>query len=290
MGYGSRKKIKWYVSPLLIVMLTALVLCGYAYDCVIYITTIVLHELAHAEVALRLGYTLDGFVLMPYGAALKGDFEGVLPRDEIIIALAGPIFNVVLAVILTALWWLFPATYLVTDRLVAANVFTAVFNLLPVFPLDGGRVALAALSIKVPRQKAYKRLKVFGYICAPVFAALFVLLAVMRHTLNISFAFISVFIFASTIFPDKNSAYRRLYGMAYFSERLKKGLKISRVMVHESSTLIQLDRMLNSNYFTTFVAVDDNMNVKCELSETALEELLKTHSPLTKISEITESP
>ena len=167
------RKLKWYVSPFLIVMIAALIACGYFYDCVIYFTTIVLHELAHAEVSVRLGYTLDRFVLMPYGAALKGNFEGVRPKDEILIAIAGPLFNAAIAVICTALWWLMPVAYAFTDRLVAANIFTAIFNLLPVFPLDGGRIALAAISVKVPRQKAYKWVKIFGFIAAPLFAAHF---------------------------------------------------------------------------------------------------------------------
>ena len=280
------KKIRWYVSPFLIVMVAVLIACGYFYDCVIYFTTIVLHELAHAEVSVRLGYTLDRFVLMPYGAALKGDFEGARPRDEILIAIAGPLFNGVVAVICTALWWLIPATYSLTDRLVAANIFTAIFNLLPVFPLDGGRIALAALSVKSPRQKAYKKVKIFGYIVSPIFALLFVAAIVFNKTVNISFAMISVFIFVSTVAPDKNSTYRRVYGMAYFSERLKKGLKMSQIMVPSSLTLLQLDRMLNSNYYTSFIVVDDNMKRVGEVSETQLETLLKTYPPTTEIGSV----
>ena len=137
-----KNKVRWYVSPLLIVMIAALIACGYVFDCIIYFSTIVLHELAHAEVSLRLGYSLDRFALMPYGASLKGEFEGVRAKDEILIAVAGPLFNVVVAVICTALWWLVPTSYAFTDRLVAANVFTALFNLLPIFPLDGGRALL----------------------------------------------------------------------------------------------------------------------------------------------------
>lgn len=284
------QRIRWQISPFLIVMIAVLVASGYFYDCVIYFTTIVLHELAHAEVSVRLGYTLDRFVLMPYGAALKGDFEGVRAKDEILIALAGPLFNAVIAVMCTALWWLIPATYAFTDRLVAANLFTAIFNLLPVFPLDGGRIALAALSIKSPRQRAYRRVKIFGYICSPVFAILFIAVIVFNKTVNISFALVSVFIFVSTIVPDKNSTYRRLYSMAYLSERLKKGLKVCEIMVPSDVTLIQLDKMLNSNYYTSFVVVDDNFKRVGVVSETQLEELLKSNIPLCKIGDIFKSP
>lgn len=284
------RKIRWSVSPFLIIMAVALILCGYFYDCVIYFTTIVMHELSHAEVSVRLGYTLDRFMLMPYGASLKGDFEGVSVKDEILIALAGPLFNCAVAIVCVALWWLVPALYVLTDRLVAANIFTALFNLLPVFPLDGGRITLAALSQITPRQKAYKIVRISGYILAPILSGIFLALIIFKKTVNISFAIMSAFIFISTIIPDKNSTYRRIYGMAYLSERMKRGLKIVNIMVPHETTLIGLDRMLNSNFYTEFIVVDDNMKRIAQIDEMKLEEFLKSYSPVTKIGDIIKSP
>ncbi len=284
------QKIRWSVSPFLVVMAVALIISGYFYDCIIYFTTIVLHELSHAEVSVKLGYTLDRFVLMPYGASLKGDFEGVSVKDEILIALAGPMFNCALAIVCTALWWLVPSLYVFTDRLVAANIFTALFNLLPVFPLDGGRITLAALSEFTPRQRAYKIVRIFGYVLAPLLSGAFVALIILKKTVNISFAMMSAFIFISTVIPDKNSTYRRIYGMAYLSERMKRGLKIVKIMVPREMTLIGLDRMLNSNFFTEFIVVDDNMKKIARIDEMQLEELLKSYSPVSKIGDIIKSP
>ncbi len=284
------QKIRWSVSPFLIVMAVALIISGYFYDCIIYFTTIVLHELSHAEVSIKLGYTLDRFVLMPYGASLKGDFEGVSVKDEILIAAAGPMFNCAVAIVCTALWWLVPSLYVFTDRLVAANIFTALFNLLPVFPLDGGRITLAALSEFTPRQRAYKIVRIFGYVLAPLLSGAFVALIILKKTVNISFAMMSAFIFISTVIPDKNSTYRRIYGMAYLSERMKRGLKMVNIMVPREMTLIGLDRMLNSNFFTEFIVVDGNMKRVARIDEMQLEELLKSHSPVSKIGDIIKSP
>ncbi len=284
------RRIRWHVSPFLIIMAVALIICGYFYDCVIYFTTIVLHELSHAEVSIRLGYTLDRFMLMPYGASLKGDFEGVSVKDEILIAFAGPLFNCAVAVICTALWWLVPSIYVFTDRLVAANIFTALFNLLPVFPLDGGRIAVASLSKFMPRQRAYKIIRIFGFVLAPMLTGIFAALIILKKTVNISFAIMSAFIFISTVVPDKNSTYRRVYGMAYMSERMKRGLKVVKIMVPCNSTLIGLNRMLNTNYFTEFLVMDDNMKKIGEINEMQLEDLLKAHAPLSKVGDMIKSP
>ncbi len=103
------------------------------------------HECAHAFAARRFGYRLDRIVLMPYGAVISGDIAGIPPGEEIAVCLAGPLANAVTALAFAALWWLFPETYPYTD--VAARVSLSLFlvNLLPAFPLDGGRLLRLAL-------------------------------------------------------------------------------------------------------------------------------------------------
>ena len=98
------------------------------------------HECAHAFAARRLGFSLDKIVLMPYGAVISGDISGISPKDEIFVCVAGPLANALTALGFTALWWLYPETYPFTDA--AAYVSASLFfvNLLPAWPLDGGRV------------------------------------------------------------------------------------------------------------------------------------------------------
>ncbi len=103
------------------------------------------HELAHALAARRLGFSLNEIVLMPYGAVISGDIRGISPRQEIWVCLAGPLANALTALGFVALWWLYPETYPYTD--VAAQISFSLFlvNLLPAFPLDGGRILRVAL-------------------------------------------------------------------------------------------------------------------------------------------------
>ena len=98
------------------------------------------HELAHALVARRYGYTLDRVVLMPYGAVVSGDLTGIGKKRELMVLAAGPLVNGATALFFVALWWLWPVTYPYTD--VAAMVSFSLFavNLLPAWPLDGGRM------------------------------------------------------------------------------------------------------------------------------------------------------
>lgn len=98
------------------------------------------HECAHAISARRFGFRLDKIVLMPYGAVISGDIAGMPPRQELIVCISGPLANAFTALGFVALWWLYPETYPFTD--LAAYISASLFfvNLLPAWPLDGGRI------------------------------------------------------------------------------------------------------------------------------------------------------
>lgn len=257
-----------YVSPLLVLMLAAGIAFGYAAEILSYLAAVVMHELCHAAYAAKKGYTLSAFKLMPYGACLTGAFEGAPPADEIKIALVGPASNAVTAVATVALWWIAPETYFYTEIFAAANVFTALVNLVPVFPLDGGRALLAALSVKFRRARVYKGMRAAGLVFSlTLFGLAFV------PGLNPSFLTLSAFIFFSTVFPDRKCRYERLYSLAYRREKIRSGLAVREVMVFGDSPVGKLLKMLSGGTFTRFVIVDDNLRVLGTVTETELETL-----------------
>ena len=98
------------------------------------------HELCHAFVARRYGYTLDRVVLMPYGAVVSGDLAGIGKKEELAVLVAGPLANGATALFFVALWWLWPVTYPYTDAAAIVSFSLFLVNLLPAWPLDGGRI------------------------------------------------------------------------------------------------------------------------------------------------------
>ncbi len=87
-----------------------------------------------------MGFALDKIVLMPYGAVISGDLSGISPLQEIWVCLAGPLANALTALTFTALWWLFPETYPYTEAAAQVSLSLFLVNLLPAYPLDGGRI------------------------------------------------------------------------------------------------------------------------------------------------------
>jgi stage IV sporulation protein FB len=128
---------------------------------------VTLHELGHSLVALRYGVPVRDITLLPIGGLARLEGELTRPAQEFWIALAGPAVNLVLAALLGAvvlpllgwralggfdLLWTSLNTIgwekLLTDLLVA-NVGLTLFNLLPAFPMDGGRVLRALLASRM---------------------------------------------------------------------------------------------------------------------------------------------
>lgn len=103
------------------------------------------HECAHAFAARRYGFTLDKIVLMPYGAVISGDISGISPKQEIAVCLAGPLSNALTALGFVALWWLYPESYPYTEAAALVSLSLFLVNLLPAYPLDGGRLLKIAL-------------------------------------------------------------------------------------------------------------------------------------------------
>ncbi|MCL6285521.1 site-2 protease family protein [Ruegeria sp. 2012CJ41-6] len=124
---------------------------------------VVAHEFGHALMARRFGIRTPDITLLPIGGLARLERMPEKPGEEIAVALAGPAVNVVICALLFVLGarigpdTLSGVESLGSDfwsRLALVNLFLAVFNMLPAFPMDGGRVFRAALSLWMDRAKA----------------------------------------------------------------------------------------------------------------------------------------
>jgi Zn-dependent protease len=126
--------------------------------------SVFLHELGHLLAARRFGIRTTAITLVLFGGFASFAKAPQKTGEEIAIAIAGPLVNAAIAAGLRL--WLQSAAwdselsipeiraYLILDRLATANLYLAAFNIVPAFPLDGGRIFRALLSLRLGRRRA----------------------------------------------------------------------------------------------------------------------------------------
>jgi len=212
---------------------------------------VLLHEFGHSLMARRYNIGTQDIILTPIGGIARLEKMPDNPRQELLVAVAGPLVNVVIAAVLLAVvviltlnneigWWYFQnyvewlgsswfavsesdtadladtlqnAQSVVPFWLTAVamvfflNLVMVVFNLIPAFPMDGGRVLRALLAMRINRLQATKIAARTGQ----VIAVLFVLTGLFNNE-HLSLAIIGFFVFTTA---------RTEYGMVKLEETLK---------------------------------------------------------------------
>lgn len=271
----KKLKFKFMIHPLFIIFACILIYLNYFAMLLSYIITIILHELAHSIVANKLGYKLNIINLMPHGASLSGENRFFSAKDEILVALAGPALNLILAIFGCAIWWLFPNTYFYTQTFVYANIITAVINCLPVFPLDGGRVLLALLSKNYTKTKAIKKVRLLGIITSCLLLLSFVITTffIPNYTLLI----FGSFLFITAIIEDKKSYYTHIGIFQSKALYLNKGLKIRKLAVLDTMPLYKLLTSITPDSLTEFTVLNKDYKIIGKITEKQLENFIQIY-------------
>ncbi len=201
--------------------------------------TALLHECGHIFCAAKMGYECSKVSLMAYGAAAVCDIEGISSADEIKLALAGPAVNCVICLIVGGLWWFYPVTYAYTDTVFYASAGMLVLNLLPAYPLDGGRVAKCVMC-KFLKPKA-------ANICLRAINLLVVAAMVLMYFFaykNVSFISSAVMLFASAF--SKSPPAKKIN---FALRKKKRGKDIRYVILDESATYRDALRFLDGSRY-----------------------------------------
>lgn len=155
---------------------------------------VVAHEFGHVLVARMFGIATPDITLYPFGGIARLNSIPQEPLQEFLVAIAGPLVNLsILAVLLISGATLAPEALLqnesdLASRLALTNLILAIFNLLPAFPMDGGRVLRAALSVRCGFERATRLAVIVGNWLA-------IVLAITGIFLNPMLIVIAVFIF-----------------------------------------------------------------------------------------------
>ncbi|MCM1324923.1 MAG: site-2 protease family protein, partial [Acetobacter sp.] len=218
----------------------------------IFVSVVLTHELGHYMVAKHLGYKLDAFFLAPYGVSLNYKEKAFNSSDEIKIALAGPAVNLTLAMLAIGVWWLFPVTYNYTQVFVEQSVMLALFNLIPAYPLDGGRLFVATVSERFSRKLAVKIISIANIVFTFIFIVLFIVSCAVNF--NPIFALAAVFMLSGLM----QTKYEARYEMVnLYKKQVKDFSHPLSLVVGSHATLASLVKHIQINKFTLFYIVGE---------------------------------
>lgn len=183
------------VNPLFVVIAGIYVVAGYGHQMAIAFIVVTLHELTHAGVADSFGLRVERIELWPFGGMAKiSGLSSQEPYIEAMVAVAGPLQNFVLAACAWSFGRVLPLNPSWVSYFMEANLLIGALNLLPVAPLDGGRLAKIYLAHKFGHREGERRTREAGLWVARGIMALTVISFVVGRPL-ISVGVFSIFLY-----------------------------------------------------------------------------------------------
>ena len=257
---------KYVIHPLFLLYCLFVCFSGKLLVLLCNLLALYVHELSHYLVAKRHGFIPNGFSITPFGATLS--YENASCPYEFIIAFSGPLINLISCTIIVALWWLFPSIYPYTLYLCQANLFLALFNLLPVFPFDGGRMILALSKNKLFMLKI---LRIIGAIIG--FILLVAGIVSIFFTFSISLFFGGIVILYSILFDVKNQKYRLIINSLFVIRDMVHPLEKIELYVYSHSKVRFLISAMKKEALYTVNLVDSSYKTIRTLSGAQIEKL-----------------
>lgn len=274
-------KIKFHFSFIIFALL--LVLFGKLDILMCLIGSSILHEVGHFYIADKLGYTMSEITLMPYGASLNGEDIYVDYKHEILIAIAGPLVSLLICIVCVALWWIFPLMYNFTSTFVLCNFSLFLVNLLPIFPLDGGRILGGILKNKMPLFRAVKTLKIVGFIQVIILLGMYIASAFFQ--INFGLALFIIFLTISLLFSNKNEKYV-LKGKVLSNKNFSKGVKVNIKAISDSANILELYKILEPNSLNYVIVIDKKNNTDFSINEQEIQNILTNYSLDTQLKDL----
>lgn len=276
--------MKITIHPLFVAFGVYYAAVGRIFEFLSFTVTALIHETGHSVVAAGLGYRLDKMVLMPFGAVAKGEIDGLKLKDEIKIALAGPFVNLAVGLFFTAIWWIFPEVYAFTDIAAFANYSMALVNLIPAYPLDGGRVLSAVLALKTNKKKArricaatgiiFSAVLFFGFLCSFIKSPV---------TANYSLLFFCAFVLFGVFSHEKNNVYVKIFG-GVTEAKLLRGMPVLRQAVSEKITVKKLMSILDADAVNEIEVFNGETRVAV-LSQKDIDKIIQTGEIYSQITD-----
>lgn len=228
---------------------------------------VLIHELGHVTVARSFGWRMQSIQLLPFGGVAQTEEWGTASaREEIAVALAGPFYNVMMILFAFLFhrlgWW----SEEWMQYFVQGNALMAGFNLLPIYPLDGGRILQALLSYRL----SYRQTIVWTFATGIAGACLLLILALVKGEREFNVAVLALFLFQANGFAYRKRDFQLMRFLLHRRDHgVDPGARILRIRVQRNEPLIRVFRRFHKEAYHVVVVRDSLGNWRA-LPEEAL--------------------
>lgn len=270
-------KVSKYFIPYVIF----LIIIGYKGQLVYAFFIVFVHEMVHYITARYCGFSGFDIELIAVGAVLKfRDLDDATAKEDLIISVSGPMSNIALAVIFYFLYKNFPNNNFY--MLFAGNLSIGLFNLIPAFPLDGGRILRDLLNLR----RTYKRSNKIVMILSSIIGILLMFLYIfmfLKGSTNFNVGIIGLFIIISSLKENERVSY------IIMGDIIKKKYKFTQkgyienrnTSVYYKKDLLCVMGLFDKNKYNIFTVLDEEMKVMDILYEEEIISALKLYGNIT---------
>jgi stage IV sporulation protein FB len=246
----------------------------------------IIHEFSHVCVAKKLGIGINKIEIFPFGVTAQISETVVKkPHKEIIIAITGPISNIILAIIgrVELAYNIFPSELI--QFFITINLAMLVMNLLPILPLDGGRIMRAIFTMNFGTVKAYNfSIKVTRILSI---AAIFTGITILIFTkFNFSLLIIGVFLLSNTLAERNSSSLIAMRGIIYTQSKVDNIMRGNSIVAKNTESARKLLKNFSYNHYSVVSVLDERMNIGGVLTESQIIDGLVEKGSRVKLSEL----
>jgi stage IV sporulation protein FB len=288
MKIGTLFGVDIIINKFLIGMVVLASFTGFFEDLTILFFIIFIHELCHTLAARVYGLKVREIELMPFGGVAR--IESILelnPGIEIFIASAGPIANLIMAMIIVFLNSYYGALLDNGSRFIEMNLMLAGVNLVPALPLDGGRMFRAILTGVV----GYKKATTIATNLGKVIAVLFIgwgFFGIYQGTYNPTVFTMALFLLYAAVKERRMATYIFLKDITYKKDSLKKegSLPVRQMVVRNSVAVKDVINKFYPNRYHMVVVLNEDWEIIGSISEGKIVDALIEHGPNCKIAKL----
>ena len=258
-----------------------LIIIGFNGTLAISFLVVSLHEIVHYLTAVSFGYSGFDLRILPIGTVLNlKDLDEATPKQDIIISISGPIFNLLLAAVMLILNKNTLNHSLI--YFIQSNLALGLFNLIPAFPLDGGRILRDCLSLKTFYKRA-NELTIKISILIGCFMIVFFIFLCILHILNYNIGIIGIFVVVSSYKEKERIVYIIMGDIIKKKSKFLKNKYIENksVSIYYKGDLISVLSLCDKSKYNIFTVLDEELKVLDIIYEEDVVKGLKEYGNIT---------